>query len=107
MPITTELHNTRELREVGFSQAQGEKLAEIFQRSQQRGFEKFAETLEHALNGIRAEISGVRSELREEIKALRVKLHSPLRDQMLKFITILVAVVPLAVAVIKLFPDVG
>ena len=40
-----------------------------------------------------------------KIEGLRAELHSSLRDQLLKFVTILVAVVSLAVAVIKLFPD--
>lgn len=98
MPITSELQNTRELREAGFSQQQAEKLAELFERSQAQGFEKFAEVLQR-------ELGEVRSELREEIKDLRIELHQTLRDQLLKIVGVMVGVGGLAVAIIKLFPN--
>jgi hypothetical protein len=50
-------------------------------------------------------MAGLEARLRSEIASVRAELHASLRDQMLKFITILVAVVSLAVAAIKLFPD--
>ncbi|MEE8397074.1 MAG: hypothetical protein V3S29_13540, partial [bacterium] len=66
MPITTELQNTRELKEAGFSDQQAEKLAELFERSAQQGFEKFTETLvgefERFRNEMRSEVNDVRSE---------------------------------------------
>ena len=106
MPITSELQNTRELREVGFTQQQAEKLAELFERSQAQGFEKFAEVLQKELAEMRSEVRGEIAQLRGEIKDLRVELHASLRDQLLKMVGIMVGLLGLAVAIIKLFPSV-
>ena len=123
MPITNGLENSRKLRETGFTQQQAEVLAEIIEHAQQQGFDRFSEILERGLtqvsNGIALLGSRVESRLEalesrfealesrvdSKIEGLRAELHSSLRDQLLKFVTILVAVVSLAVAVIKLFPD--
>lgn len=116
MPITNGLENSRKLRETGFTQQQAEVPAEIIEHAQQQGFDRFSEILERGLaqvsNGIALLASPVESQLEalesrvdSEIEGLRAGLHSCLRNQLLKFVTILVAVVSLAVAVIKLFPD--
>ena len=127
MPITTELQNAQKLRDAGFTQQQAETLAEIVENGQQQGFERFAETLEKGLTGIRNEIAALESRLDTRFVALegrletlketlngridsvrgdlRAELHASLRDQMLKFVAILVAALSLAVAIIKLFPN--
>ena len=118
MPIASELDNTRRLKSVGFTEAQAEVLAEIVETAQSRGFERFAETLERQMRELRLETKSEFSALRGEIGAvrgeiaslrgeLRAELHSSLRDQMLKFITIFSALLGLAIAIIKLFPDVN
>lgn len=98
MPITSELHNTRRLRDAGFSQEQAEILAELLEDSQQQGFEKFAEVLTLELGKVRHELNG-------EIKDLRAEMHASMKDLAVKLMTLVVAVVTVAVAVIKLFPD--
>ena len=45
------------------------------------------------------------AEFRLEIEKVRSELQAGLHDQMVKFATILVAVVSIAVAIIKLFPN--
>lgn len=45
------------------------------------------------------------SRINVRIEELRTELHSSLRDQTFKFITVMVAMTSLAVAVIKLFPN--
>ena len=130
MPITNGLENSRKLRETGFTQQQSEVLAEIIEHAQQQGFDRFSEILERGLAQVSNEIAllasrfealksrvdskigalesrfGVlESRVDSKIEGLGAELHSSLRDQLLKFVTILVAVVSLAVAVIKLFPD--
>lgn len=123
MPITNGLENSRKLRETGFTQQQAEVPAEIIEHAQQQGFDRFSEILERGLARVSNEIAllasrvgnrlealegrfeALESRVDSKIEGLRAELHSSLRDQLLKFVTILVAVVSLAVAVIKLFPD--
>ncbi len=119
MPITNGLENSRKLRETGFTQQQAEVPAEIIEHAQQQGFDRFSEILERGLARVSNEIAllasrfealegrfdALESRMDSKIEGLRAELHSSLRDQLLKFVTILVAVVSLAVAVIKLFPD--
>ncbi len=105
-------------------------MAEIIEHAQQQGFDRFSEILERGLAQVSNEIGllasrfealegrcdafesrmdskmgALESRMDSKIEGLRAELHSSLRDQLLKFVTILVAVVSLAVAVIKLFPD--
>ncbi len=112
MPITNGLENSRKLRETGFTQQQAEVPAEIIEHAQQQGFDRFSEILERGLAQVSNEIAllasrfeALESRMDSKIEGLRAELHSSLRDQLLKFVAILVAVVSLAVAVIKLFPD--
>lgn len=111
MPITSELDGTPGI--------------------QTMGFERFVEVLEKQIGGLRTEVnaqikdlctevnSGIqelrgemkseiqelRGEVKSEIQELRIELHHSLRDQLLRFVGIIFGVVTLAVAVIKLFPD--
>ncbi len=65
---------------------------------------------------VRVEIAELRSELKQDsgevraqssvgIAQLKAEFHSALREQLLRMVTITVALLSLAVAVIKLFPD--
>ncbi len=102
MPITTELQNIRELKEAGFTEQQAEKLAEIFERSQQQGFEKFVEVLDQRLGEMEARLN---AKFDSKIDGLRVEMYKAMNDQLMKMFALMVGVVSLAVAIIKLFPD--
>jgi len=102
MPITTELQNMRELKQVGFSDPQAEKLAELFERSQSQGFEKFSEILDRKLGEMESRLE---LKLGGRIDGLRAELYKALHDQLIKIFALVVGVVSLAVAIIKLFPN--
>jgi hypothetical protein len=59
--------------------------------------------------GLRNEMAVLRSEIKGEIRAeiavLRAEMHSALREQLMRFITIVFGLVTLATAIIKLFPN--
>ena len=60
--------------------------------------------------GVKTEFQSVRAEfqtVRAEIQSVRAEIHDVARDQLMKFVTIIVAVVSIAVAIIKLFPNLG
>ena len=116
MPITSELENRRKLKAVGFTDAQSEVLVEVIERSVQQGFDRFVEVFERGIGELRHEMARMEARLETRLVALdgkldariesvRAELHSSLRDQMLKFVTILISVIGLAVAIIKLFPN--
>ncbi len=90
----------------------------MLERSIQQGFEKFSEVLSQefrflrseiskAFSSIRSEIAAVRNELRVDIAESRADFQSGLRDQLMKILGIVVAVVSLAVVIIKIFPNAG
>jgi hypothetical protein len=114
--ITSELRNVRELKEVGFTEKQAEKLAELFERSQSQGFEKFAEMMAAMEGRLDARFAAVEARMTAmeerltlrldgKIDSLRAELYKALHDQLLKMFALVVGVVSLAVAIIKLFPD--
>lgn len=111
MPITSELHNVQKLRDVGFTQQQAETLATVIESAQQQGFEKFAAVLEQGLVGVRndlaAGLASVRNEMALLESRLETRIESSLRDQTFKMIAVFVALLSVAVAVIKLFPGAG
>ncbi|MEE8554583.1 MAG: hypothetical protein V3T00_01890 [bacterium] len=117
MPITPELDNSRRLKAVGFTVEQAETLTEIIEGAQRQGFERFSEVLERSFSAFRNEMNQrfgqldsafvqLDSKLDTVRAELRAELHSGLRDQMLKFIGIMAMMISLAVAIIKLFPNV-
>ena len=95
--------------------AQGEDLKDFIRSEFDRRFESMEARMDTRFSKVNEQFSNIDSrfaqvdvqfaEMGTKIEAVRAELHSSLRDQMLKFITILVAVVSVAVAVIKLFPD--
>jgi HSP90 family molecular chaperone len=116
MPITSELQNVRELKEVGFTDRQAEKLAEMHERSQTQGFEKFVEVLERGLgdlrNEMKLEMKLMEARLDARIEGLRLEMHQTLNvmlqaqnAMLLKIFGMFVGVISLAVAIIKLFPN--
>jgi hypothetical protein len=120
-PITSERQNIQILRESGLPDRQAEAIAAVVENAIQSGFEKFAEVLSRELGAIRtelkAEIAGVRSELKTEIAAVRSELKIEIRDsridiqksindQVWKIVGAVTAIVSIAVAIIKLFPNV-
>lgn len=109
MPITSELDNRRKFKAAGFSDQQAEVPVETLERSVQQGFERFVEVFDRGLSDLRTEMNARFASLEQRVDLgraeLRAELHSSLRDQMLKFITILMGVAGVAVAVIKLFPN--
>ena len=119
MPITTELHNVRELKEAGFNDRQAEKLAELLERSIQQGFEKFVEVLDRNMVEVRQEFALLRSEMAQmesrlnaridamdgKIESVRAELYKAHSELLLKIVATFVGVVSLAVAIIKLFPN--
>jgi len=116
MPITDALKTAADLRKVGFTEEQAAILAEKYEETAQAQSQDLKDFIRAEIQGGRAElraetadlrmgIRGVRGEIRAEMADLRAEFHSALRDQLLKIVTILIAVVSLAVAIIKLFPD--
>ncbi len=77
-------------------------------------FEGIRAEMDTKFDGMRAEMDvkfeGVKTEfqtVRAEIQSVRAEIHDVARDQLMKFVTVVVAVVSIAVAIIKLFPNLG
>ncbi len=68
-------------------QAQNQDLKTFFVSEMDRRFEMFE------------------SRMNVRFEEIRTELHSSLRDQTFKYVTIMMAMITLAVAVIKLFPN--
>ena len=123
MPLTDTLKTAEELRRAGFTENQANVLAGKFEETAQaqsqdlkefiRGeltaFEARLEArLDARFEGVNTKFEGVNTKfegLNARIEAVRAELYSAQRDQLLKFVTILMALLSIAVAVIKLFPD--
>lgn len=105
-PITSERENIQLLRESGFTQQQAEAVTAVVERSLQQGFDKFSEVLQRELAAIRGEMAQMRSELKIEIRDSRIDIQKSMTDQGWKIIGAVLAIVTIAVAVIKLFPSV-
>ena len=134
MPITTELQNVRELKEVGFTEKQADKLAELFERSLSQGFEKFAELLDRRLVALEARLVALEARMaalearmvameerlvarmvamEERLEAridarsegVRTEFYKAAHDNLMKIFALVVGTVSLAVAIIKLFPN--
>ena len=119
MPLTDTLKTAEELRRAGFTENQANLLAGKFEETAQAQSQDLKEfirgeftALEARLNtrfeAINTKFEGVNTKFEgvyTRIEAVRAELYSAQRDQLLKFVTILVALLSVAVAVIKLFPD--
>ena len=105
-PITSERENIQMLRDSGFTQQQAEAVTLVVERSLQQGFDKFAEVLQRELAAIRGEMAQMRNELKIEIRDSRIDLRKSLSDQGWKIIGAVLTIVTIAVAIIKLFPNI-
>lgn len=76
------------------AQAQSQDLKEFIR-------EEF-KTFEHRMEARFTSMEGI---IAVGDQSLRAELHASLRDQTFKFVTIIMAMITLAVAVIKLFPN--
>ena len=76
------------------AQAQSQDLKEFIR-------EEF-KTFEHRME---ARFTSMEGKIAVGDQSLRAELHASLRDQTFKFVTIIMAMITLAVAVIKLFPN--
>ncbi len=76
------------------AQAQSQDLKEFIREE----FKTFGHRMEARFNSIEGKIT-------TGDESLRAELHASLRDQTFKFVTIMMAMITLAVAVIKLFPN--
>jgi len=127
MPITQERQTMQELRAAGFSEQQAEvlaaKLEAAAQATQQdlKGFirQEFAQFRQETVTRfaeadakfaqfrqeVKAEFAQVRMEMDVKFAELRTEMHATQKDLAFKLIATIVAVVSLAVAIIKLFPN--
>ena len=129
MPITDTLKNAEDFRRVGFTQEQASVLAAKLEDTAHRQSEDlkafmrqelalFRAEIREEFAKIRGEMSSLRAEVKEEIAAVRVEIgtvradmgsmradfHSALRDQLVKIVAIVAAMITAAVAIIKLVP---
>ena len=106
MPITDTLQNAKRLESKGITleaaQA-GQQDLKDFIRDAMLGLENRLVT---KIEEVRVEGKANNDQLRLEIRDNRVEMHSLARDQLLKFIAVLIMSLTLAVAIIKLFPNV-
>ncbi len=125
MPITNTLKSAEDFRRVGFTEEQSNMLASKLEETAQAQSEDLKQFIRQELGVFRAEMNaqfeGIRAEMdvkfegvktefqtvRAEIQSVRAEIHDVARDQLMKFVTIIVAVVSIAVAIIKLFPNLG
>ena len=89
MPITAELENIRTLESVGFDHKQAEAITSIIEKSHIDAQESLKEF--------------IRNELDLKINRLEIRILESQRDLLIKFITIVTAIVGIATAIIKLF----
>ena len=103
MPITAELENVRKFESVGFTHEQAEVLTESLEKAVTSGHESLKDFIRQQNKELRNELSIDIASVRNEIKDLEVHMLESQRDLMIKFITIVTAIVGIATAIIKLF----
>jgi hypothetical protein len=108
MPITDTLKNAEDFRRVGFTQEQSSVLAAKLEDTVHRQSEDLKVFIRQELILFRAELRGELREglatIRVEMGSLRADFHSALRDQLVKIVAIVAALITAAVAIIKLVP---
>ncbi len=98
MPITDTLKTAEELRGAGFPENQANLLAAKFEETANAQSEDLK-------SFIRAELGNLEVKIDVKIESLRAEMHSLARDQLLKFVTVTALMFSVAVAIIKLFPN--
>ena len=114
MPITDTLQNAKRLESKGLTPEAAQEISSIVEEATLAGQQDFKEFFRNELanlesnleNRLGARIEAARAETKENYLSLKVEMHSLARDQLLKFFAILVLSLTLAVAIIKLFPNV-
>ena len=105
MPITDTLQNAKRLEATGLSAEQSQSISEIVEEAIHAGRQDLKDFIRSELKELRNDFDFKHQELRTEIANLRADFHSALRDQLLKFVAIMAMMFSIAVAIIKLFPD--
>ena len=102
MPITDTLKNAEELRRAGFPEQQANLLAAKLEETAQAQSEDLKSFIRTELGNMEARME---ARFDARIESVRAEMHSLARDQLLKFITVMALMFSVAVAVIKLFPN--
>ena len=106
MPITQERETIQELRAVGFSEQQAIVLAAKLEAASQATSQDLKGFISRELAALEERLERRFLGMDLKIAELRTELHASLRAQTLKLMAILIAALSLAVAIIKLFPNV-
>lgn len=111
MPITDTLKNAESFRRVGFTEEQANLLAETFEQTahaQSEDLKSFIRAELGAMEGrLEAKLDNLEARTDTKIEGLRADMQSALRDQLLKIVISTIAIVSLAVTILKLFPNAG
>ena len=113
MPITDTLQNARRLESKGIRPEAAQEISSIVEEAAQAGQQDLKDFIRDGLASLEnnlesrlgARIEAARAETKENYLSLKVEMHSLARDQLLKFIAVLIMSLTLAVAIIKLFPN--
>ena len=116
MPITDSLQNAKRLESKGLTPEAAQEISSIVEEATLAGQQDLKDFIREAMLGlenrlvvkieeVRVEGKANNDQLRLEIRDNRIEMHSLARDQLLKFIAVLIMSLTLAVAIIKLFPN--
>ena len=107
MPITNTLRNAEALRKVGFTEEQASLLADTFEETAHAQSEDLKQFIRQELGNFETRIDAKLESIRAEFHQGLGEMNKTLRDQLLKFVFITVAIVSVAMTIIKLFPIAG
>ena len=96
MPITRELENIEEFEAVNFNHEQAKTLAKVIESS-------LADSHESLKEFIRSELKELRSELKQDIKDLEIRMAYAQKDLLLKIFAIISGTSAMLFAALKLF----
>lgn len=109
MPITNPLQTAQRPEALGFPPRQAQGLAEILEEAIQannQGLKEFIRAENENLHAeMKTDMETLRAEFKMDIERLRAEMHAALREQLMRFGTIVWGLVTVAVAIIKLFPN--
>jgi hypothetical protein len=103
MPLTNTLETARRIEALGFTHQQAQGFAELFETTAQDARKELVTRAD--LEVTRADLERLIAEVRMEIAGLRADFRDELRKQMLWFFSVQIALLGIAVAIIKLFPN--
>lgn len=114
MPLTNTLETARRIEGLGFTHQQAQGFAELFEATAQDARKELVTRadlavtraeLERAIAEVKADLASLRTDFRAELADLRAEFRDELRKQMLWFFSVQIALLGIAVAIIKLFPN--